>query len=577
MYHRLHWKGIIWIVFIIRSFLLSTLPHSTVGLRLLGPRRFFLKEHNPVPSRHPLPVHSSFQALKSSRESSEDGVDDAIMIVRVRSNLGTVKLTIEDKEKATEATIRAGILEELLSKTSIVYKLTQDLSFDPAGVRKIDLSKTLDEQGIQHGCMVYCRMEEETSKDSNKSGANNHESAEINTISTDNSKINEQVKMMDTKKAAKDKLDDVIDLIESSDEEETNNDDDDEVQVVSPQKIRPKPSAYNSTTKNRKRPRTSSDGDSSSTKAVAQDKMGGSHPSFQMASYNVWFGPPDPEARQVFPKERMEGIVESLKVASRNKEREEGERCPLLFVGLQELTPSLVQYIQPLFQSIGYRMCTQPLGGFGPSYGIGIAVPEDLNIVERRFVPYRNSIQGRGFLFVRTSTLLFATTHLESWCGPQLTGSKEREIQIVEVADFCREQLELGKGLELAIIAGDLNWDDERKRKSSEAPNRNLLSILPEGWQDAGTPFDFTYDAKENPMLNGNLRRRFDRCIYMTHPNGARGQIYKSRGLEKIGKESIPNLVWNKKNTYNNTIKKMAVTPSDHFGIVTHFSNKRSS
>ena len=152
-----------------------------------------------------------------------------------------------------------------------------------------------------------------------------------------------------------------------------------------------------------------------------------------------------------------------------------------------------------------------------------------------------------------------------------------REVQIVEVADFCREQLELEKGLELAMIAGDLNWDDERKRKSSEAPNRNLLSILPKGWQDAGSPFDFTYDAKENPMLNGNLRRRFDRCIYMTHPNGARGRIYKSRGLDKIGKESIPNLVWNKRDTYNITIKKMALTPSDHFGIVIHFSNKHLS
>ena len=56
------------------------------------------------------------------------------MILRVRSNLGTAKLEIDDQEKATESTIRARILEDLRCKTSSAYKLTQDLSFDPAGV-----------------------------------------------------------------------------------------------------------------------------------------------------------------------------------------------------------------------------------------------------------------------------------------------------------------------------------------------------------------------------------------------------------------------------------------------------------
>jgi len=212
-------------------------------------------------------------------------------------------------------------------------------------------------------------------------------------------------------------------------------------------------------------------------------------------------------------------------------------------------------------------------------------VSKELKILEQRFVPYRNSIQGRGFLFVRTPTLLLVTTHLESWCGPQFTGAAEREQQIIEVADHCQEQLDsTANNLELAVILGDLNWDDERKQKRSIPPNRNLLSILSEGWHDAGTQFDFTYDAKENPMLNGNLRRRLDRCIYTTSSRLCGGettqgsqqqqrQHYKSTGLLKIGKEAIPNLTWNKKNSYNGNIKQMPVSPSDHFGIMVSFSN----
>ncbi len=522
--------------------------------------------------KHPPPVWSSLQLTKDSREKFDKSEGDRKMIVRVRSNLGTVKLTIDDEETATEATIRSRILEDLRSKTSNTYALTQDLSLDPAGARKIHLSKTLSEQGIRHGCMVYCRVEEATSTNS---GSKDEELV-------DQKKNKENDSEVDGKKeATTKKSDNVIDLIDSSDDEEVNQDDDsdDEVQVISPpqkmQKRRKNENVTNPTSTSHKRQRSSTNGSSGSTEAVASDVGNEGNSSsitcsnFQIVSYNVWFGPPDPEARQVFPKERMNGVVESLRVASETKEREEDKSCPLLFVGLQELTPNLVQYLQPLFQGIGYKLCTQPIGRLGPSYGIGIAVSEDANILERRFVPYQNSIQGRGFLFVRTPTLLFVTTHLESWCGPQFTGAKEREVQIVEAAAFCREQLFSVEGLEVAIIAGDLNWDDERTRKSSEAPNRNLLSLLPDGWKDAGTPFDHTYDAKENPMLSGNLRRRLDRCLYLSKKNASKG--FESKCLQKIGKEPIPNLVWNKRNSYNNSVKKMEVAPSDHFGILIHF------
>mmetsp|Transcript_27877 Transcript_27877/g.61409 ORF Transcript_27877/g.61409 Transcript_27877/m.61409 type:complete len:605 (+) Transcript_27877:54-1868(+) len=550
----------------------------------------------------PLPTSSYLLAIKDNPvESTNNGANNSSdMIVRVRSNLGTIKLKIEDEGSATESTVRAAVIEERQCKTGKTYKVTQDLSFDPSGLRRINPLQSLHEQGLRHGSMVYCRLEEEISKDNlpqpkdqasidNSGGISHDKSDEEKNLEKSPGKARFDPK----------KNDDVIDLMDSSDDEEETNcanqqlkndddddDDDDDVQVISPREIKnigEKKRSNKNESQVRKRQRLETDvlnpTKSSTTTTDTSNHHHRTHSNFQIASYNVWFGPPDPEAKQVFPKERMAGIVKSLRAASIIKESEEGKTCPLIFVGLQELTPPLVQYLKPHLQNIGYRMCTQPLGGYGASYGIGIAVPEDLVVLDRQFVPYSNSIQGRGFLFVRTPTMLFATTHLESWCGPQFTGSKEREVQVVEVARFCQDQLNSVDGLELAVLAGDLNWDDERKQKKSEPPNRKLLSLLPEGWNDAGTPFDYTYDAKENPMLNGNLRRRLDRCIYTSQPIKTRGsnerrQNFRSTNLQKIGREIIPNLVWNKKNSYNGNIKKMPVSPSDHFGIMISFSNE---
>jgi len=82
------------------------------------------------------------------------------MILRVRSNLGTTKLEV-DADKATESTVRARFLEDLQTSTAY-YKLTQDLSFDPAGNFKLHPSKTLREQLVAHGTLLYCRVEKET-------------------------------------------------------------------------------------------------------------------------------------------------------------------------------------------------------------------------------------------------------------------------------------------------------------------------------------------------------------------------------------------------------------------------------
>jgi Endonuclease/Exonuclease/phosphatase family len=297
-----------------------------------------------------------------------------------------------------------------------------------------------------------------------------------------------------------------------------------------------------------------------------------SHNKFSIASYNVWFGPPDGGAAgQVYPKERMAAVVDRLQAAAIAQ-----RDCPLLFVGLQELTTSLVEYIGPHFKKLGYRLCTQPLesSAGGASYGVGIAVRTDLMILERRFVPFGNSLQGRGMMYVRTRTLLLATTHLESYCGPQYTGASEREKQVVEATRFCQGLLDRNDStLQLAVIAGDLNWDDERKQKRGDGPqNQNLVSLLSPRWYDAGSPFDYTYDSKLNPMLSGSLRRRLDRCIYCCTSKRKAG--YRSASFQKVGNEVIPNLAWDKKNTYNGSTKKMPVTASDHFGIVVSFRSQ---
>jgi hypothetical protein len=158
---------------------------------------------------------------------------------------------------------------------------------------------------------------------------------------------------------------------------------------------------------------------------------------------------------------------------------------------------------------------------------------------------------------------------------------------------FCRQQEQTSnnsnsnsnsnKPLTTMVLVGDLNWDDERAR-GGPAPNAPLLSLLDndgdngdnggwkDAWKEAGSPkaHQYTYDAKENPMLGGSLRRRFDRCVWQS-------KSHKVSRIETIGRQALPNLVWNKRNMYNGTSKQVPVAPSDHFGMVVTFSKTKSS
>jgi hypothetical protein len=411
------------------------------------------------------------------------------------------------------------------------------LSRDPGGKDKLDLDQSLHDLGLTNeGDMIYCRVEE-------LHGTTNKEIVpSVVAGATSSSTLHTTAGPL------------VIDLLESDDDEDNGSGDDEEVVSVSP------PRGLS-----RKRP-LSSKGTlvATTNKRIPPKQLDRNRPvplthptKFQIVSYNVWFGPPDPEARQVYPQERMAAICQELKTCHDN----------LLVVGFQEITPSLREYLAPLLNSMGFRLCTQPLGADGSAYGIGLAISMELEIIETKFSPVEETCQGRGLLYVQTPTMIFATTHLESFMDQQTyTGATQREAQIAQAAAFCEDRMRDYPQLQLAMIAGDFNWDDERVRLTG--PNRPLAQVVP-GWKDVGKPLDYTYDGKENPMLSGNLRRRFDRCIYYTAQNIA--SAAPSTMLRKLGTKAIPSLTWTKKNPWNGTSKVVPVAPSDHFGIAITF------
>jgi hypothetical protein len=289
---------------------------------------------------------------------------------------------------------------------------------------------------------------------------------------------------------------------------------------------------------------------------------------FSVATWNVWFGP-DGEGSP-HPSRRMKAICDELLSPSHK---------PLWFVGFQEVVDKLYTQLALSLQSANYTMFRQQTDGFG--YGCAMAVynkNNELSILDHGFKPYSGTRQDRGLLWVRVRahtqklTILFATTHLESYCGPSYTGAEQRAKQIQQIDAFCET-----KSCDVAILNGDMNWDDElsprSKRQLMDVP---LLSLLPadtgSSWTDTWlvanansrtTEPGYTYDPKKNPMFNGgNLQRRFDRCLI-------RGTEATVLGRPQIvGQAALPALTFEKVNPYTGLAKTMPVAPSDHFGYV---------
>lgn len=329
--------------------------------------------------------------------------------------------------------------------------------------------------------------------------------------------------------------------------------------------------------------------------------------SISVATYNVWFGPPYPEARM----RRIASLLTSPTASSL------GTELPL-FVGMQEVTIQLSQTLFPLLRSAGYKLVSQDLEG---GYGCAIAVLTEnarggcrAKVLKSGFAPYRDTIMGRGLLWVLTQIInkketgndmdeiLFTTTHLESFVrnhpSPGMTydGVSQRQSQISAAEAFCNDCMQNRPAVKASFITGDLNWDDERTR--SKGADRTLLSVLQEGWVDAwlGTRQQvnkggkkkkceldeggYTYDSKLNPMLRGNLRRRFDRCLIRFRNNNCLGRqsnddkesIGGILSAHLFGTEPLEGLKWNKevpkwngRGAAETTV--LPVMPSDHFGL----------
>lgn len=311
---------------------------------------------------------------------------------------------------------------------------------------------------------------------------------------------------------------------------------------------REKSNSSPSNTASRKRPSTAL----MSTSSVPQQSL-------QIATYNLWFQP-------VHPTERMKAFSHILLQCHRPNN-------PLAMIAFQEVVPSLASVLFPSLERQGYTILRQPTESV--PYGCAMAIRTDTaSIIQSGFRPFTDTIMGRGILYARVrlptaQEVLFTTTHLESWAGENYAGSTERQTQILEMESFCVEMVSNYPNVQCAVITGDLNWDDERAR--STGPDPVLLEHLKNRWVDVWKhlhgadkkAIGYTYDAKINPMLGGNLRRRFDRILL--YPDNSWCQV---QSTDLLGKDALPGLSWSKTNPYNNTVRSVPVAPSDHFGLL---------
>eukprot|EP00588_Corethron_pennatum_P000513 CAMPEP_0194288614 /NCGR_PEP_ID=MMETSP0169-20130528/37189_1 /TAXON_ID=218684 /ORGANISM="Corethron pennatum, Strain L29A3" /LENGTH=490 /DNA_ID=CAMNT_0039035667 /DNA_START=166 /DNA_END=1635 /DNA_ORIENTATION=+ len=301
-----------------------------------------------------------------------------------------------------------------------------------------------------------------------------------------------------------------------------------------------------------------------------------------LLTYNLWFQP-------TFYRERM-ATVASLVTRSAPASR----RHPL-FVAMQEVTGDLSRELYPPLRDAGYEIFGQDMTQV--AYGCSIAVlTRDGDVcvktVESGFLPFTETIMGRGLFWVLAEVsrpgcdafeILYCCTHLESFManhygpGKPYNGTNERTKQLIEAKHFCENNMKNRSSIRFAVITGDMNWDDERKRSKGIDPS--MMSLMDDTWLDTWKDFlpkddGYTYDSKLSPMLKGNLRRRFDRCL-VKFRNPSEDAV---TGNSLIGLDPIPGLQWKKPVNNWSTgkptgeIRVLPVMPSDHFGLKTTIS-----
>jgi hypothetical protein len=230
-------------------------------------------------------------------------------------------------------------------------------------------------------------------------------------------------------------------------------------------------------------------------------------PSFQLATWNVWFGPwgdGSPHADV-----RMKAIVRLLLSKSQQHQQLSQQSSttwnPLYCIGFQEVVPETKKSLKLALQHHRYTWYEPQQQR--ATYYCAIAVHSDIHVLEQGWVPFQQSGMSRGFMYVRatlpvrnpdnnptniiTNTqtkmspqFIFTTTHLESYCGPDYNGSDQRPLQIQEMSTFLHAQMTQHPAVRMSIISGDLNWDDEAASNRRTCQDRVLLSLIPPHWKD---------------------------------------------------------------------------------------------
>lgn len=208
-----------------------------------------------------------------------------MLLIRVRSNVGTWKLQLDNADKTNcELTV-----DDVLSDGKFkAWKLVQPLSLHPSGKEPLSRTKTLSQQGLSHGSMIYCRVKADSADNLSRATVESQTDQEASIADAAR-----ETKAQDCQAAPNETVihsngskrkreihatkNEVIELLSSDDEE-------DEIQIVQKAaKTRPRSSSFQSN--NAKQARIQSTASSStstlsSTASCIRD--------FRMVSYNIW-------------------------------------------------------------------------------------------------------------------------------------------------------------------------------------------------------------------------------------------------------------------------------------------------
>jgi len=269
---------------------------------------------------------------------------------------------------------------------------------------------------------------------------------------------------------------------------------------------------------------------------------------------------------------------------------------------LQELTRDLEQHLAPRLEASGYTLLRQAAAA---PYWVGVAVKTKdahLTVTHTGTKEFTHTRMGRGLVyavlkrkadFTSQNLVLVCTAHLESFVGEDAKeeSARCRASQLREAQLFCRALRGKHPAIKHVVFGGDCNWDDALAKGSKrKLPDVNMAELARSQHQGVGLDWrdvyleqvekagggltsrmGYTYDPKENPMLNSksSLRRRFDR-IFVDRSTGTGTEVTH---VEVVKPPVIPGLTFRRLNQFTGTYgAEMPVTPSDHFPLLARFN-----